>query len=53
MQIKPGEEVHGNGDERLLVLDIVPFEDEDDVFVRMLKVEERRRSARRTLRLMP
>ena len=25
--IKPGEEIHGNGGQRLRVLDVVPFED--------------------------
>jgi len=38
IQIKPGEEIHGNGGERLRVLDVVPFEDESP-FVGMLKVE--------------
>jgi hypothetical protein len=38
--IKPGEEVHGNGGQRLLVLDVVPFEEADELgFVGMLRVE--------------
>lgn len=40
MMIKPGEEIHGNGGERLRVVDVVPFEEEDESpFVGMLKVE--------------
>jgi len=40
MQIKPGEEIHGTGGQRLLVLDVVPFEDAAELgFVGMLKVE--------------
>jgi hypothetical protein len=42
MMIKPGEEVHGSGGERLRVLDVVPFAEEDESpFVGMLKVEAR------------
>ena len=39
--IKPGEEVFVGHGRRLPVLDVVPFEDEDDEspFVGMLKVE--------------
>jgi hypothetical protein len=40
MQVTPGEEVHGNGGQRLRVLDVVPFEEADELgFVGMLKVE--------------
>jgi hypothetical protein len=40
MMIYAGEEVHGNGGERLRVLDVVPFDEEDESpFVGMLKVE--------------
>ena len=40
MQIRPGEEIHGTGGQRLLVLDVVPFEEADELgFVAMLKVE--------------
>ena len=28
--IKPGEEIHGNGGERLRVVAVVPFEEEDE-----------------------
>jgi hypothetical protein len=39
MMIKPGEEIHGSGGQRLRVLDAVPFEDKDDSpFIGMLKV---------------
>jgi hypothetical protein len=31
MQIKPGEEVHGDGGQRLRVLDVVLFEDADEL----------------------
>jgi hypothetical protein len=38
--IKPGEEIHCNGGQRLRVLDAVPFEDEDESpFVGLLQVE--------------
>ena len=38
--IKPGEEIHGNGGERLRVVAVVPFEEEDESpFVGMLKVK--------------
>jgi hypothetical protein len=38
MMIKPGEEIHGNGGERLRVLDVVPFEETDkSPFVGLLK----------------
>ena len=40
IMIKPGEEIHSNGGERLRVLDVVPFDEEDDSpFVRLLQVE--------------
>jgi hypothetical protein len=40
MMIKPGEEIHGNGGERLRVVDVDPFDEEDESpFVGMLKVE--------------
>jgi hypothetical protein len=39
MQIKPGEETHANGGQRLRVIDVVPFVDETDTFVGTLKVE--------------
>jgi hypothetical protein len=40
MQIKPGEEIHGNGGQRLRVLAVVPFEEEDESpFVGLLQVE--------------
>ena len=40
MMIKPGEEIHGNGGRRLRVLDVVPFEEEDESpFVGLLQVE--------------
>jgi hypothetical protein len=39
-QIKPGEEIHGNGGQRLRVIDVVPFEEEDESpFVGLLQVE--------------
>jgi hypothetical protein len=38
--IKPGEEVHGNGGERLRVLAVVPFAEEDESpFVGLLQVK--------------
>jgi hypothetical protein len=38
--IKPGEEIHGSGDQRLRVLDVVPFDEEDESpFVGLLQVE--------------
>jgi len=41
MMIKPGEETHGSGGQRLRVLDVVPFDDEDESpFVRLLQVVE-------------
>ena len=30
MMIQPGEEIHGNGGERLLVVAVVPFDEEDE-----------------------
>jgi hypothetical protein len=40
VMIKPGEEVLVGNGRRLLVLDVVPFEDADELgFVGMLKVE--------------
>ena len=40
VMIKPGEEIHGSGGQRLRVLDVVPFAEEDESpFVGMLKVE--------------
>ena len=40
MLIKPGEEIHGNGGERLHVIAVVPFEEEDESpFVGLLQVE--------------
>ena len=40
MMIKPGEEIHGNGGERLRVLDVVPFAEEDESpLVGLLQVE--------------
>ena len=40
IMIKPGEEIHGNGGQRLRVLDVVPFEEKDESsFVGLLKVE--------------
>jgi hypothetical protein len=40
MMIKPGEEIHGSGGQRLRVLDVVPFDEEDESpFVAMLQVE--------------
>jgi hypothetical protein len=40
MMIKPGEEIHGNGGQRLRVLDVVPFDEEDESpFVGLLQVE--------------
>ena len=43
MQIHAGEEAHSHDGERLLVLDVVPFADEDDSpFVGMLKLRRAR-----------
>jgi hypothetical protein len=40
MQMKPGEEIHGSGGERLRVLAVVPFEEEDESpFVGLLQVD--------------
>ena len=40
MMIKPVEEIHGNGGERLRVVAVVPFEEEDEPsFVGLLQVE--------------
>jgi hypothetical protein len=40
MQIKPGEEIHLDAGKRFRVLDVVPFEEADELgFVGMLKVE--------------
>jgi hypothetical protein len=40
MMIKPGEEIHGNGGQRLRVVAVVPFEEEDESpFVGLLQVE--------------
>ena len=40
VMIKPGEEIHGSGGQRLRVLDVVPFEEEDEsAFVALLRVE--------------
>jgi hypothetical protein len=40
MMIKAGEEIHGSGGQRLRVIDVVPFDKEDESpFVGMLKVE--------------
>jgi hypothetical protein len=40
MMIKPGEEIHGNGGQRFRVIDVVPFDkDDESPFVGMLKVE--------------
>ena len=40
MMIKPGEEIHGNGGRRFRVLDVVPFEEEDESpLVGLLRVE--------------
>ena len=40
MMIKPGEEIHGDGGERLRVLDVVEFDEEDESpFVGLLQVE--------------
>ena len=39
-QIKPGEEIHLDAGQRFRVLDVVPFEEADELrFVGMLKVE--------------
>ena len=38
--IKPGEEIIGDGNQHFLVVDVVPFAEEDESeFVGMLKVE--------------
>jgi hypothetical protein len=38
--IKPGEEIHGNGGQRLRVIDVVPFaEAVESPFVGLLQVE--------------
>jgi hypothetical protein len=37
--IKPGEEIHGNGGQRLRVLAVVPFEEDESPFVGLLQVE--------------
>jgi hypothetical protein len=39
MMIKPGEEIHHSGGERLRVLAVVAFDDEDSPLVGMLEVE--------------
>ena len=40
VMIKPGEEIHGSGGQRLRVLDVVPFVEEDESpFVGLLRVE--------------
>jgi hypothetical protein len=40
VMIKPGEEIHGNGGQRLRVVAVVPFEEEDESpFVGLLQVE--------------
>jgi len=40
MQIKPGEEIHLDAGVRFRVLDVVPFEEADELgFVGMLRVE--------------
>jgi hypothetical protein len=40
MMIKPGEEIHGAGGQRLRVLDVVVFGEEDESpFVGLLQVE--------------
>lgn len=40
MMIRPGEEIHLDGGQRFLVLDVVPFEEEDESpFVGLLQVE--------------
>jgi hypothetical protein len=39
MMIKPGEEIHGSGGQRLRVLAVVPFEEEQESpFVGLLQV---------------
>jgi hypothetical protein len=41
VMIKPGEEIHGNGGQRLRVLAVVPFAEEDESpFVGLLQVED-------------
>jgi hypothetical protein len=40
VMIKPGEESHGSGGQRLRVLDVAPFEEDDEApFVGLLQVE--------------
>jgi hypothetical protein len=40
MMINPGEEIHGNGGQRLRVVALVPFDEEDkSPFVGLLQVE--------------
>ena len=40
MMIKPGEEIHLGGRQRFRVVDVVPFEEEDESpFVGLLQVE--------------
>jgi hypothetical protein len=40
MMIQPGEEIHGAGGQRLRVVDVVPFDEEDESpFVELLQVE--------------
>ena len=41
LMIKPGEEVHVDGGQRMRVLDVVAFDEEDESpFVGLLQVEE-------------
>ena len=40
MTIRAGEEIHGSGGQRLRVVDVVPFEEEDELpFEGLLQVE--------------
>ena len=39
VMIKPGEEVHGDGGQRLRVLAVVPFAEDESPFVGLLQVE--------------
>ena len=40
MMIKPGEEIHGSDGQKLRVVDVVPFDEEDESpFVGLLQVE--------------
>jgi hypothetical protein len=40
MMIQPGEEIHGSSGERLRVIAVVPFDEEDESpFVGLLQVE--------------